>query len=151
MIYQWIEEDAASGGVLYKLLPRSHKKRKRKVLQSKEIICDKQSIHSRDEIVEKRSRIGDLEIDSVVGPLNKAGIITGVERKSRYNMARLVKNKTSDETLVKLLEMLRVHKKKIKTITSDNGKEFALHLAITSELNGSILFCRSIFQLSTRK
>ena len=49
--------------------------------------------------MESRSRIGDLEIDSVVGPLNRAGIITGVESKSRYSMARLVKNKTGDETL----------------------------------------------------
>lgn len=140
VIYQWIAEDAASGGTLYKLLPRGHKKRKRKIAQSKEIISDKQSIHSRDEIVESRSRIGDLEIDSVVGPLNKAGIITGVERKSRYSMARLVKNKTGDETLIKLLEMLLVHKTKIKTITSDNGKEFALHLAIASELNAQYYF-----------
>ena len=40
-------------------------------------------------------------------------------------MARLVKNKTGDETFVKLLEMLLVHNKKIKTIASDNGVEFA--------------------------
>jgi IS30 family transposase len=50
-------------------------------------------------------------------------------------MARLVKNKTGNGTLVKLLVMLLVHKKKIKTITSDKGVEFALHLAIASELN----------------
>ena len=37
----------------------------------------KQSIHSRDKIVE-RIRIGDIEIDSVVGTFNQAGI----ERKS---------------------------------------------------------------------
>ena len=96
--------------------------------------------NSRDEIVEERSRIGDIEIDSVVGPFNQAGIITGTERRSRYNMARLVKNKTGNETLVKLLEMLLVHKKKIKTITSDNGVEFALHLARASELNAQYYF-----------
>ena len=55
------------GGVLYKLLPRSHRKRKRKATQRKEVISNKQSIHSRDEIVEEHSRIGDIEIDSVVG------------------------------------------------------------------------------------
>jgi IS30 family transposase len=140
IIYQWIYEDAGNGGVLYKLLPRSHRKRKRKAVQRKEIISNKQSIHSRDEIVEERSRIGDIEIDSVVGPFNHAGIITGTERRSRYNMARLVKNKTGNETLAKLLEMLLVHKKKIKTITSDNGVEFALHLAIASELNAQYYF-----------
>ena len=140
IIYQWIYEDAKNGGVLYKLLPRSHRKRKGKSVQRKEVISSKQSIHSRDEIVEERSRIGDIEIDSVVGPFNHAGIITGTERRSRYNMARLVKNKTGNETLAKLLEMLLVHKKKIKTITSDNGVEFALHLAIASELNAQYYF-----------
>ena len=55
-------------------------------------------------------------------------------------MARLVSNKTGNETLVELLEMLLVHKKKIKTITSDNGVEFALHLAIASELNAQYYF-----------
>ena len=140
IIYQWIYEDAGNGGVLYKLLPRSHRKRKGKSVQRKEIISNRQSIHSRDEIVEERSRIGDIEIDSVVGPFNHAGIITGTERRSRYNMARLVKNKTGNETLAKLLEMLLVHKKKIKTITSDNGVEFALHLAIASELNAQYYF-----------
>ncbi len=140
IIYQWIYEDAGNGGVLYKLLPRSHRKRKGKSVQRKEIISNRQSIHSRDEIVEERSRIGDIEIDSVVGPFNHAGIITGTERRSRYNMARLVKNKTGNETLTKLLEMLLVHKKKIKTITSDNGVEFALHLAIASELNAQYYF-----------
>lgn len=140
IIYQWIYEDAKNGGVLYKLLPRSHRKRKGKSVQRKEVISSKQSIHSRNEIVEERSRIGDIEIDSVVGPFNHAGIITGTERRSRYNMARLVKNKTGNETLVKLLEMLLVHKKKIKTITSDNGVEFALHLAIASELNAQYYF-----------
>ena len=68
-----------------------------KVVQRKEVISNKQSIHSRDKIVEERNRIGDIEIDSVVGTFNQAGI----ERKSRYNMARLVKNKTGDETLLK--------------------------------------------------
>jgi len=101
-----------------------------------EILILKDSLNS-DKNNENRCTIFvfAIEIDSVVGPFNHAGIITGTERRSRYNTARLVKNKTGNETLVKLLEMLLVHNKNIKTITSDNGVEFALHLAITSELN----------------
>ena len=141
LIYQWIYEDAKGGGNLYKLLPRSHKKRKRrKVNQREASISNKQSIHSRPEVVAQRNRIGDLEIDSVVGPANKAGIITATERKSRFNLAKLVSSKSGNETLVKLLELLLKHKKKIKTITSDNGKEFALHLAIAKELNADYYF-----------
>jgi IS30 family transposase len=60
-------------------------------------------------------------------------------------MAQLVKNKTGDETQVKLLEMLLVHNKKIKTITSDNGVEFALHLTIASELNAQYYFADPYF------
>ena len=78
IIYQWIYEDARSGGVLYKLLPRSHKKRKGKAVQRKEVISSKQSVHSRNGIVEERSCIVDIEIDSVVGPFNQAGIIKNV-------------------------------------------------------------------------
>ena len=64
-----------------------------KVKQFKEV-SSKQSIHSRDDIVEELSRIWYIEIYSVVDPFNHAGIITGTERRSRYNMALFVKNKT---------------------------------------------------------
>jgi transposase, IS30 family len=125
-IYQWIYEDGVSGGDLYKC--REQK------------ISNKISIHLREAVVDDRSRIGDIEIDSVVGPANKAGIITATERKSRFSMAGLVESKNGDETLRKLLDLLLKHKKKIKTITSDNGIEFAQHLAIASTLNAMYYF-----------
>ena len=139
-IYQWIYEDAVSGGDLYKCLPRKHKKRKKKVNCREQKISNKISIHLREAIVDDRTRIGDIEIDSIVGPANKAGIITATERKSRFNMAGLVKNKTGEETLRKLLDLLLKHKKKIKTITSDNGIEFAQHQAIATALNAIYYF-----------
>lgn len=141
IIYQWIYEDARDGGVLYKLLPRSHKKRRQtKRQQAEAAITNKQSIHSREIIVEERTRDGDLEIDSVVGPRNQAGLLTATCRRSRRVDARLVSRKAGNETLVALLEMLLKYKKIIKTITSDNGTEFALHLAIASELNAEYYF-----------
>lgn len=140
-VYQWIYEDAISGGILYKLLPRSHKKRKRqKKAQQEAVITNKQSIHSRDAVVEERTRDGDLEADSIVGPKNQAGLVTVTCRKSRHVDARLVKRKAGNEALVALLEMLLKYKKRIKTITTDNGTEFALHLAIASELNAQYYF-----------
>jgi IS30 family transposase len=139
-VYQWIYEDGASGGDLYKYLPRKHKRRKRKVNCREQKISNKTSIHLRQAVVDERSRIGDIEIDSVVGPANKAGIITATERKSRFSMASLVDSKNGDETLRKLLNLLLKHKKKIKTITSDNGVEFAQHLAIAATLNAMYYF-----------
>lgn len=134
-IYQWVYEDNISGGDLYKCLPRQHKKRKKKVNCREQKIGNKISIHLRDAVVDERSRIGDIEIVSIVGPANKAGIITTTERKSRFSMASLVDSKHGDETLNKLLGLLLKHKKKIKTITSDNGVEFAQHRSIAATLN----------------
>ena len=120
-LYQWIYDDSASSGDLYQHLPREHKKRKKKVNNQAQKVSNKTSIHQREAIVNERSSIGDIEIDSVVGPVNKAGVITATERKSRFSMAKLVGSKTGDETLRKLLELLLQHKRRIKTITSDNG------------------------------
>lgn len=140
LIYQWIYEDSSCGGNLYTLLLRKHKKRKATVKHRVQKISDKVSIHQRSPIVEERVRIGDLEIDSIVGPANKPGMVTVTERKSRFNMAGLVDSKSGDATLRKLLELLLKHKKRIKTITSDNGVEFAQHLAIATTLNAMYYF-----------
>lgn len=139
-IYKWVYEDSCDGGDLYKHLPRMHKKRKQNKKLSTTLITNKRSIHLRDQIVEDRSRCGDMEIDSIVGPLNKAGMLTATDRKSRFTMASLVKNKTGDETLSKLLSLLLSHKKRIRTITSDNGIEFAKHLDIALMLNAMYYF-----------
>ena len=139
-LYQWIYDDSASGGDLYKYLRREHKKRKKKVNNQEQKVSNKTSIHQREAIVDERSRVGDIEIDSIVGPINKAGIITATERKSRFSMAKLVGSKTGEETLHKLLELLLQHKRRIKTITSDNGVEFAKHLELATALNAKYYF-----------
>ena len=140
-IYQWVYEDGVSGGDTYKCLPRKHKKRK-KNLNSRETASttDKVSIHLRDTVANDRSRIGDIEIDSIVGPANSNGMLTGTDRKSRLTMATLVKNKSGDETLIKLLSMLLTYKQCIRTITSDNGTEFSQHWKIATELNTMYYF-----------
>ena len=138
IICQWIYEDARSGGVCISYCLVAIESVNNKVVQRKEVISGKQSIHSRDKIV-KGITMWRYEIDSVVGTFNQVGI----ERKSRYNnMARLVKNKTGDETLLELLEMLLVHKKKIKTITSDNGVGICTSPGHSKwELNAQYYFC----------
>ena len=140
LMYQWIYEDSRGGGNLYKLLLRKHKKRKAIVKHREQKISDKVSIHQRSPLVEERGRIGDLEIDSIVGPANKPGMVTVTERKSRFNMASLVDSKSGDTTLRTLLELLLKHKKRIKTITSDNGVEFSRHLAMAATLNAMYYF-----------
>ena len=63
-----------------------------------------------------------------------------VRQTPRLITATLVANKSADETLSKLLVMLLKYKSRIRTITSDNGTEFAKHLEVAKELNAIYYF-----------
>lgn len=132
-LYSWIYEDASQGGNLYKLLSRHHKKRHKrtdKAISSK--IKDRVSIDCRPEVVNKRERIGDFEADSVVSCGNRAGILTATERKSRLVASTKVQSKCSLVTNKAMISMLKRYRP--KTITTDNGFEFAAHKRLSMEL-----------------
>ena len=128
MIYQWIFRDAREGGDLYKFLQRRHKKRRkqRRYGTGRGLIPDRVSIWERPAEVDERSRLGDWEGDLVEGKKGSGYILTLVDRKSRYLMACMVKNKKS-QTLAQAITHLfwKVPKAYRHTLTLDNGKEFA--------------------------
>jgi IS30 family transposase len=83
-------------------------------------------IDKRPRIVQERKRIGDWESDTLEGQKSKGLLATHVERKSRYTVAVKVKDKSADTvTRATLAAMKKLPKKKVKTMTFDNGKEFA--------------------------
>jgi IS30 family transposase len=68
-IYQYIWSDKRAGGKLYKHL-RTKGKKYRKRGSSKDnrgLITNRIDISERPEIVDRKERIGDLEIDLVIG------------------------------------------------------------------------------------
>lgn len=83
-------------------------------------------ISERWEDVEQRRNIGDMEIDLVMSKWNKAGIMTLVDRKSRFWLICKVKSKKNEVINKELWKMIRKEwiEKKLNTITSDNGHEF---------------------------
>ena len=66
-IYQQVRADRQAGGTLYTPLRQGHKKRKKRYGKpdSRGQIRDRVSIEQRPEVVERKSRIGDWEIDLV--------------------------------------------------------------------------------------
>ena len=83
-IYRHIWGDKKSGGDLYKFL-RTQGKRYRKRGSSKDKrgqIKNAVSIDERPAIVDEKSRIGDWEIDTVIGKNHKQALVTIVERKT---------------------------------------------------------------------
>jgi len=135
-IYQFIWKDKKQGGTLHLHL-RNGTKRYRKRGSYKDnrgIIKDKVMIDKRPKIVEKKSRCGDLEIDLVIGANHQHALLTIVDRRSGYAFIRKLLGKNAQQVTEQIVETLQPHKQWIKTITSDNGKEFAMHKTIAEQL-----------------
>ncbi|WP_281637763.1 IS30 family transposase [Flavobacterium marginilacus] len=143
-IYQYIWENKRKGGLLYKHLRAKGKKyKKRGHLKDKRgLIIGRVDISERPKIVEKKSRLGDLEIDLVIGKNHKGALLTINDRASGILFMGKVESKEASAIQQKTIELLKDWKPIIKTITSDNGKEFANHRAIAEDLDIDYYFAK---------
>jgi IS30 family transposase len=139
-IYSWIQRDKGVGGKLYTYLRQGHRKRRKKYgsLRNQGQIPDKRPICERPKSVDSRKDIGHWEGDTVVGKSHGSFVTTHVERKSRYLLIGKVNDKTADSVNATTRQLFRkIPKSKRKTMTFDNGKEFARF----KELEKSVGFC----------
>ena len=95
-------------------------------------------IHERPEVIERRERFGDWEGDTLRGTPGKGGLITLVDRKSRYLIAILIHGFSSQLINDKIIEALKDMNP--KSITLDNGSEFAKFRTFEKELNTIVYF-----------
>lgn len=140
-IYQYILADKQQGGDLYTHL-RCQKKRKKRYgnPDSRGQLKNRVSIDERPLVVELRKRIGDWEIDTVIGRQGGSVLVTAVERKSRFSVIALSEDKSADGVKRALVEALLPLTALVKTLTYDNGKEFAMHEQIAEQLNAKGYF-----------
>jgi len=128
-IYKHIYRDKAQGGQLVSYL-RCQKVRRKRYASGQErrgTLKNRVSIEQRPAVVDERRRIGDWEGDTIIGKGHKGVLVTLVERKSRYTLACQLNSRHSALVSQAVIELLRPHKHCCKTITFDNGKEFADH------------------------
>jgi IS30 family transposase len=141
-IYQYIELDRQSGGTLHTHLRFYGKKRRAKYgKKSKVRIKERISISERPEIVEQKTRIGDFEIDTIIGKGKQGAITTIVDRASAFVKISIPTSKRAIDIENETKRMLLPHKEITHTITSDNGLEFANHKAIANSLDCDYYFC----------
>lgn len=105
-------------------------------------IKDATSIDERPGIVDARTRIGDWEIDTIIGTHSGSAsvLVTAVERFSRYTLIAKADNKSAEAVTRALLTALAPHRRKLHTLTYDNGKEFSSHQIIDSILGSKGYF-----------
>ena len=141
-IYQHILADKSTGGTLYHHLRRSNRKRKKRYgsYNQRGQIPDRVSIDNRPEIVDAKDRIGDWEIDTVIGKNHKGALLTVVERKTKFTLIKALPNRESEAVANAIIDLLSPYRKKVFTITSDNGKEFSQHHRISYHLKAKIYF-----------
>ena len=141
-IYLHVWADKKAGGDLYTHLRRQGKKydKRRNEKASRGQIKNRISIDERPEIVEDKSRIGDWEIDTVIGKGHSGALVTIVERVTKFTVAKQVDNKSAAAVTAATIELLRPLKDVVLTITADNGKEFSFHEEMGRELNADVYF-----------
>lgn len=141
-IYQYVWDDKRSGGTLYTQLRHGQKKRRQrrgsKDLRGK--IHNRIDIDQRPTVVETRSRIGDWEADLVCGAGASGYLVTLLERVSRRVLIGYTKTKFADQVTAEILRLLK--DEIVETITFDNGKEFAGHEQIATELGCECFFAK---------
>ena len=139
-IYQHIYRDKAGGGSLYRHLRCQKKRRKRYGSYSKRgRLVNQVSIDERPVIVDQKSRIGDWEVDTVIGKGHHQAIVSMVERKSKLLRMKKINQKTGPLTREAIC--LKLNGLTVETISSDNGREFNEHAGIAAFLGADFYFC----------
>jgi len=142
-IYRHIWADKKQGGDLYLHLRQRGKKRNKRgaATAGRGLIPGRIDIAERPVIVDEKSRLGDWELDSIIGARHKGAITSMVERKTKITKLVLLDGATSEATCSGIIARLEPLKKFVLTLTSDNGKEFANHSEISEKLRADFYFC----------
>lgn len=143
-LYQYILSDKQAGGELYKHLRHQNKTYRKRygAAHSRNGIPNRTDIDERPDVANKRKRIGDWEADTIIGKNHKGVIVTLDERKSKLRLAMPTGNKKARSVTDAMISLFSPIKHIVKTITFDNGKEFALHEEVAKQLDCKAYFAK---------
>jgi IS30 family transposase len=129
-IYTWLYKEARNGGKYHEYLLGQRKKRQNRLKTNKNRlkIPNRTNINKRPAEIEERKIFGHWEGDTVVGTAASGYIVTAVERKIRFLVAGLMKNKRAETCNRAFGEAFAdIPNSNINSITFDNGLEFYYH------------------------
>lgn len=150
-IYKWIWQAKVSKHRnytlytnLYKELKHGKRKRKRgNIRDNRGAILNRTPISERPTVVELRKRIGDIEVDLMMGKDHKSALLVMTDRTTLVTMIEKLSGKQANEVYDKMnMRLSNFNTSWIKTITFDNGKEFAEHQKIADNFKVKTYFTR---------
>jgi len=138
-IYTWIDDEEAAGAQWRRFLRSAGWKRKN--ADNRGQIPRSASIAGRPSVVDGRRRYGDWEGDTIVGRWRRGGAVSLVERKSGYLLLDRASDLHAQTVCGAMAELYRSMPPTLrKTLTLDNGKEFAEHEQLSAEAALKVYF-----------
>jgi len=135
-IYQLVWDDKKQGGRLYRHMRTKGKRYAKRGSEKgkRGQIVGKVDIDQRPDIVEENQRVGDLEMDLVIGRGHSGVLLTINDRATGMLKMGILPSKEAALVQAKAVELLADWKALLHTVTTDNGKEFAHHQKLAEEL-----------------
>ena len=140
-LYRYIEYLEEQGESLRKDLPRRGKPYKRSGTV-RSTIKNRVDISERPAIADEKTEIGHVEIDTIVGKNHKSQLLTIVDKASKVVTIRRIKNKSAEAVIEGFKDVHCSTFYEFKTITADNGTEFAGHQEVAAITNADFYFAK---------
>lgn len=147
-IYRWIwnmkhshREEHQPFQLLYKELKHGRRRRKRgNYHDNRGLIPNRVSIEKRPAIVEKRKRLGDVEVDLMLGKNHQPGLLVITDRASLKTSLVKISTKASKPIAKFIIRKMEPCKLWLKTMTYDNDLAFAAHSFVNETLKTKSFF-----------
>jgi len=142
-LYRWIYDKKQIDEKLWQHLCRRKAKRSRRYRYGGGArILDRVSIHDRPQDADSKQQFGNWEADLMAFSRNTQHALVVRERKTMFTLSTPLPNKKSCETSKALIGLMKfLPPKARKTLTVDNGGEFADHVFVTKKLTMPVYFC----------
>lgn len=141
-IYQWLYRPSQKKQKLYLLLPCHHGRRGRRKRVHRGKIKERISIHNRPNHVLDRKEAGHFEADLIAFKHNQQYALILHERKTRYSALIKLPSKSAAHTFQAIASFCKqLPRHLLKSITFDNGMEFADHHKLRDLFQINTYFC----------
>ena len=126
----------------YKLLKHGRRRRKRgNYKDNRGLIPNRISIEKRSKLAERRKRLGDIEVDLIIGKNHQSGLLVMLDRATLITTIDKINSKKPKHIKKLILKRMK-NNPYLKTMTFDNDQAFGLHQEIANELNIKTFFTR---------
>jgi len=143
-IYAWIYQKPQVKEKLWKFLTRHKAKRGLRKSKGSGVsrIPNRTSIHDRPKVVDLKKEFGHWEADLMAFMKNSKHILVLRERKTMFTLSIKLNQKKAPEAAQAIINLMKdLPPESRKTITFDNGGEFAHHKDVCEALKLSSYFC----------